>query len=367
MKMRKIAVAVALVLSTGGFAGLGQAATIKEVSTKKRLADVELDEGETFEKGASVCFYDEGGEKGECGIVSKAKGTLVQVKVKKPKRLKVGMTMKRDEDASADEGEGTASGTASDDEERVAKKGAVKRKGVPRKNPLRIVGYYGLPLKTPASFNKLAYASPEISTPTSLWTKDKVIGSASFGVGGEVAIPLGKFAVVPGVRYRTFTPSLIDSDYNKGKLNPYVSTEEKASALGVYVDFQVYRLNVTPIIGINLLAGLDMDMSTVELTATKKDDTPGAGAAEAASATSKLTVISLRLGANTDILALKIIGARLGFGLMIPLVGVGGTFSGKLAESRGLASDAGEDLKKSLDHKKASFGAEIDLGAELAF
>jgi hypothetical protein len=299
--------------------------------------------------------------------VSKVKGSLVTVKVKKPKKVKDGMTMKA-EAGEGDEASGSGSGSGSGDDEDKPKKGKKKdekRASKKGQNPFRLVGYYGLPVRTPAQYNKIAYSAPETAAPTTLWSKDKVINSASLGLGFEAAIPLGKLALIPGARYRSFTPSLIDSDFNKGKLNPYVSTEEKATAIGAYVDVQYLRLNLAPIIAVNLLAGLDLDMSTVTVKATKKDDTPGIAAAEAASATSKLNVVSLRLGANMDVMALKVIGGRIGLGVMVPLAAFGASFNGKLAEDRALTTPGGDDLKQAIGHKKSSLGLELQVGGVL--
>lgn len=365
MTFKKLAAVIASLTGLASFASLATAASVKEVNTKKKLVDVELDEGETFEKGAAVCFFDDTDKKGECGTVAKVKGTLAQVKVAKPKKVKAGMTMKAD--AEADQG----SGSDSDEEDGKKAKDKKKKKEAATptkgKNPFRLAGYFGLPLLTPATYNKVAYAAPTVGTvPTTLWTADKKIAAATFGAEVEADIPLGKFALIPGLRYRTFTPSLIDSDYDKGRLNPYVSTEEKATALGVFFDFQYLRLTPAQIIGINLLAGLDVDMSTVTVKVTKKDDSPGGVETPLAKATSKLNVISLRLGANTDILALKIMGARFGLGLMVPLFAAGGSFAGSVDEVRGLESSASDDLKKAINHKKASVAAQINVGGVLA-
>lgn len=370
MKKHIPAAISALILATPVFG-----AAITEVNTKKKFADVELEEGETFEKGAAVCFFGEDGEKGECGTISRIKDSVARVKVKKPKKLKVGMTMKLDEPLAADgeasgsaSGSGSGSGSGSEEGEKTSKK-AAKKKAASKKSPLRLVGYAGLPVRTPSTFNKIAYAYPETTTPSTLWSKDSAVASAAVQLAGEVAIPVGKFAVVPGVRYRLFTPSSIDSDYEKGMLNPYITTEQKASSFGFYTDFQYLRFNPASFLAVNLLAGIDIDMTTVTLTATSKDERPTGVTAEAASATSKLSVASLRLGANTDIMMIKILGARVGFGVMLPLAAFGAKFSGKVTNTHGLSDDAAAtaDLKKSIDHKKAKYAAEIDIGGELSF
>ena len=109
-------------------------------------------------------------------------------------------------------------------------------------------------------------------------------------------------------------------------------------------------------------------MSTVTVKSTKKDDSGQTPTSTLAKATSKLTVLSLRLGADMDLVFAKVFGASIGTTIMIPLSEAGKTFSGHIddAEARGQASP-GEDLKTQLGHKKNSLAYELSLGAVLAF
>ena len=184
--------------------------------------------------------------------------------------------------------------------------------------------------------------------------------SLSFNL--EAGIPLGSFSLDPGLRYRRFTAAVVDADYIPQRQNPYVSTEETASALGLFVDFQYFRLPFFGASGLNLTTGLDVDNSTVTLkAATKSDDATVQASGVTASADSKLTVISLRLGAGVDLLFAKVFGVTAGLTVMVPMTEVGKKFSGSLtdADSSRVPADSGKDLQAALDHKKNSVAYEI--------
>ena len=90
-------------------AGHADAASVRQVNAKKKMVSIELEEDETMEKGANVCFFTEAGKKVDCGTVAKVKGTVALVKVentKKLKKIKAGMVAKVGEKADSGEGEG---------------------------------------------------------------------------------------------------------------------------------------------------------------------------------------------------------------------------------------------------------------------
>jgi len=352
-------------------AGAARAASVTEVSTEKKTVTVELVDDETFEKDSEVCFFDDADKEIACGKVTKVKGTAVTVKVtaaKKLKKVTEGMVAKP---------KGEAAGTEEEAAPKKGKKGAAKKgkekdKG---KNPLRIIGIYNPALSSPFVYKKLAYAAPSSTTPDTLWSQDKTIGTTMkdnpLSLTMQVAIPLGNFSIAPGVRYRSYKPSLIDADYILNRENPFVRTEMSATSFGLIVDFMYYRGARMPgLIFADLTGGLDVDNSTVSLTAKKEDDSGQASAVtgDVGKATSKLTVVSLRVGAGVEAMFLKLIGVRLGLNLMVPFLETGGTFSGEISdeESRG-QEDPGADLKKALDHKKSSMAIEISFGGVLAF
>ncbi len=349
----------------GALSGVAEAALVKQVSSKKKLVTVELAEDETIEKDAVVCVFSEANKKLGCGTVVKVKGTTVTVKfenAKGMKKMKPGLPAKVGEEppAAADAEE------ASDDTPKKGAKNVAKGPKV-KKSPFRVWVYYSPALATPAVYNKLGYAAPANETPDTLWSDDKKTASTLFGVNLQVGIPLGAFSLNPGFRYRKFTPSVVDSDYIPQRENPYVSTEETASATGLWVDFQFYRMPFSGASSFWLSSGVDMDMSTVTLKATKEDDAAGGTSSEIAKADSKLTVISLRVGAATDIVFAKVFGVSIGTTIMIPLSETA-KFSGDITdgEARGHA-DPGDDLKQKLGHKKNSVAYELSLGGVLAF
>lgn len=332
-------------------------ATVQEVNVKKKTVSIELGDGETLAKGDEVCFFNAQNKKIDCGAITRVKGTVATVKLKsakKMKRIKVGM-LAGPAEGGADAG---AAGDAAPAEASYAGK----------KSPFRVWGTYSPALATPATYAKLGYAAPTTDAPETLWKSDATVATALFGFNLQFGIPMGSFSLNPGFRFRSFTPSLIDSDFIPQKENPYVSTEQKATALGLFFDFQYFRMPVLSASSFWLSSGLDIDNSTVTLTATKKDDSGTVPEEEVASATSKLNVASLRASAGFDLVFAKPFGAFFGLTLMAPLAEFGGTFSGDLGENqaRGQA-DPGEDLKKSIAHKKNSVAYEVSLGTMLAF
>lgn len=347
-----------------GWTDVAGAAAVKQVNAKKKLISIALGEDETMEKDALVCVFTESGKKVDCGTVKSVKGTVAIVvfkSTKKFKRLKVGMQAKVGAEPPGTEDDTEASANTA-----KKPKNAVKE-GKTTKSPLRIWALYSAALSTPAVYNKLGYAAPSSETPETLWSDDKTTKSSLFGFNFQVGIPLGAFSVNPGFRYRKFTPSVVDSDYVSQRADPYTSTDETASALGIWTDFQFYRMAFSGASSFWLSSGIDMDMSTVTLKTTKKDDSGATAETEIAKAESKLSVLSLRLGAATDLVFTKVFGVSVGTTIMIPL-SASGKFSGDLADGEGQGqADPGEDLKKALGHKKNTVAYELSLGAVLAF
>lgn len=356
------------VVAAVAWAGSAEAGSVKQVSSKKKLVTVELGEDETMEKDADVCVFSEANKKIACGTVVKVKGTLATVKfetIKGFKKMKPGLTAKVGEEPpeAKEGGDEEAEGDAAP---RKKGKNSAKEPKV-KSSPFRVWFYYSPALATPAVYNKLGYAAPTSETPDTLWSDDKKTASTLFGLNLQVGIPLGAFSLNPGLRYRKFTPSVVDSDYTPQRENPYASTEETASATGVWVDFQLFRVPFSGASSLWMSSGVDMDMSTVILKTTKKDDSGATAESEIAKASSKLNVISLRVGAATDIVFAQVFGLSIGTTIMVPL-SESAKFSGDLSdgEARGQA-EPGDDLKKALGHKKNSVAYELSLGSVLAF
>jgi hypothetical protein len=346
-----VALAVAL------FAPAAWGASVKDVNTKKKIVGVDLEEDETAEVGTRICFLTPTGKDIDCGDVTKVKGTMVLVKVKSAKKLK---RIKPGGAARV----GEASETAEDDG------GALPAKNVKaKKQPFRIWGFYSPGLATPTAYNKIGYAAPAAGeTPETLWESDKKVSQTLFGAALQVGIPIGSFSLNPGFRFRSFNPSVVDADYVQKQENPYVRTEQTGSAIGFWTDFQYLRIPFTSSMGLGLVGGLDFDMSTVTMKTTKKDDTGATPEADVVSATSKLTVVSLRLGATLDFMFVKVFGSALAFNIQVPLAETGRQLDASFedGEDRGL-EDAKKDFEKKLGHGKNTVGLEIALGPVLAF
>jgi len=321
---------------------------------------VEVGPDETIEKGAKVCVYKNDDKKVECGTVIKVKGKKLYVKVgKHVRRIKKGMTVKVEDDQdSTDKTADTGDQETSTGDEAADYQGQA--------SPFKIWGLYIPALATPSAYNKLAYAAPAAEPAPTLWSTDKKAASALVGFGLAIGIPVGPFSINPGLRYRKYTPSQVDYDYDPNKPNPYVRVEEQATSYGLYTDFQYFRTAMTPSLSLNLTVGGDIDMSTVTFKATKLDDT-NSSEVLISSATSKLSVFSLRFGGSFDYLFLKSFGVTAGLNFLLPLAQFGKGFSGKQAtdQARGVA-DPDADLKSALAHDKNSIGYELSLGVVYA-
>ena len=323
------------------------------VKIEKKLVEIAPDEEETLQKGQKICFFNSNGKKVGCGKVVGKKGkSRIFVKVKSLKalnKIEAGMT--------------TNASTA-----KAGAKGATAAHAN-NQPPFRIWVDLGISLATPSVFNKILYSPPEgtEATPSTLWEKDQPESSAQ-GFNLQVGIPIGRFSLNPGIRLRTFAQSVVDTDYLKNQPNPYVTTSQKASATGIYTDFGFVYSRLSSFMVLNASAGLDIDNSSVDVTAKKKSDAadaPVTGDDTIISAKSSLMVISLRVGGSLEFV--KMFGGRLALNLLLP-VSASGSISGGVAEDekRGLA-DADGDFKNALGHTKNSLAYEATIGVMLEF
>lgn len=328
------------------------AATVKKVSSKKGTVTLDISPDETIEVDHQICIFNENDKKIDCGTVTKVKGKTATLKMKSKKKIK---KIKPDMSARLEEeSEGGTSGESSS--------------STNGKVPMGLHGKYIYTIATPSTFNKLGYLVPTSTTPTSLWKPEGSVSNSALGLSLSFSIPVSKFAIVPGLRYRSTASAEVLSDYVTDRRDPYVSSTVSTQNLGFFVDFQFLRTPLGGITFFNMASGLDLDSSTVTFKAFKLDDTGATPKTELATATSKLTVISLRIAAGLDLLFGKGFSFSSGLTLLAPLAGVGAQFSGELAdnEQKGV-QDPGADLKKSLDHKKNTFGAEFVIGPSIFF
>jgi hypothetical protein len=353
------------------------AGTVK--SKKKDSVIVEMDDGEAVEKDGGVCFFGDGDKKVGCGVVTKVKGLKALVKVTNKKALKKiteGMSAKPGDapadagaDTAASEGEPAAKGAKGKSKGRKGGDAETKEAKSSKKVPFRVWAGYTPGIATPATYNKIQYEAT--AAPDTAWKSEGAVNQALFGFSLQVGIPVGSMSFNPGFRYRTYRPSLIDTDLTPGTLVPYITTEQSATALALFFDFQLLRIPFGSSFGMNLTSGLDYDMSTVTLKSTVKTEDGAKSGDPFAKGTSKLNVVSLRAGAGFDLLFLKSFGAFFNLNLLIPLVELGKSFSGGFegdpAQAPKLANDPSDDMKAALGHKKNGLGIDVVLGAMLAF
>ncbi len=328
-------------------------ASVTAVNPKKKTVDVSLGEDESYEKGSSICFFSAAGKKIDCGRVARIKGTTATVSMKKSKkfgRIKPGLEGRSPDAAPAAEGsEGAAMAAA----------------GAPSKKPkFRIWGYYSAALATAFKYNKLEYLAPEGTAPETLWKSDGTAASSMQTFNLQVGIPISSFSLNVGLRSQSLPATIVESDYVPPPArDPYAVTEISAKALGFWFVAELFQSALTQSMAFNVGTGIDVDMSTVTLKSTKKDDTAGTEST-IASATSKVTVLSLRIPVGIDYLFTSSFGAYAGTNIMLPLAEFGKAVSGGIeeAELRGAA----DDTKTALGHGKNSIAYDIAVGAVLA-
>lgn len=321
------------------------AGTVKDINSGKSLIVVDLD-GDKTTKGESICVYSTKNKKIDCGTVFRVKGSSAYVKFTSKKGLKKIKKGFR----TAVVGE-ESSPSASD-----------------KNSGFKLWLSYTPGIATPAVYQNLGYAAPTSEPPETLWEPDGKVTSSLIGFGLQASIAVGPISVIPGFRYRLYSPNNVDANYSIGRGNPYVSTTTSATAFGFFADGILFDKAIGKTSSIYAGTGLDVDMSTVTIKAEKKDDTGANLEGSVATATSNLTVISLRAGGGYNLVPAKPFGISAGVNILLPLVELGKKFAGSLEEneSRGLA-EPGADLREQLGHKKNGFGLDAHLSVLLEF
>ena len=340
------------------------AATINAISGKKGMVSLKTSADESFKAKDKVCVFAKNQEKLACGSVLKVKDeSKLIMKVSDPQelaKLKKGsiVTLKVDSSTEAD-------ASPSDN---ATKMTSTKSK----RSPFRLaIGWDSSLL--PFSYNQISYLPPESTPPNSLWQSTKVVSSGLFpppylGITADIGIPLGARGISLGLRYQVFQTSLIQSNYDPTTFEPYVSTEVKAKAIGLWADFLAYRKQLSQRFAFNVLSGLDFDSVAVTVAATKLTDGPPATSSPIVTAEGKLNIISLRAGARADIKLFSVVGVSLGATALIPLFAPTNTLTANFADGEGRdLEDPITDLKTALGLKKNSFGFEALINTYVSF
>ncbi len=338
--------------------GVADAASIKAVNKTRGIVIIDEGSDAGFKKGDRVCFQDINGKQVGCGTVASVKVSTANVQLANPRlarRLKRGMPAIQ----------GASAFTASS----------------PGKYRRNLKAMYIVTPLFPTSYQKLAYAPPPLTgNADSLWEQigPPDISLLGFGVEAEFGIGASMSTAV-GLRMRMDRVFVSEADFvtkapdaNTGqavKITEYVETKQSTTSMGFWTDFYLYDLVFGSSFALRFGSGLDVDMSTVVLQATQKDDDPAAATiGEFAKVTSKLTTVSLRL-LPAFVYFLDPIGINVTPALLIPLTATGASFAGESADTNAakLNGDPVEDLKLALAHDKASFGLIVQFSLFYAF
>ncbi len=355
----------ALLLGTGTFwtYGSADAASIRGVNRKKGV--VVLDSGSEggLKKGMNVCFNDSKGKQIDCGKIVSLKKKTSTVKLNKAasaRRLKRGMEAITDGEAAV------ASASSS-------KAGAKYRRNVKT--------MYIMTPMFPSTYQKLAYAPPPVTGDAeTLWEPIGEPDISVMGFGAEVEMGIGAtMSTAIGFRMRLHRDFASEADYiqreltadgQKQAIPEYVEALQTTSAMGFWADFYFYDVRFGQSLSLRLGSGIDMDMSTVTVKATQKDDRADqATIGEFVTATSKLSVISLRLIPSLNFF-IDPVGFTLTPVVLVPLAAMGAAFSGENLDTHAAnlgGVDPMEDLKAALGHDKGSMSLMITLSAFFAF
>jgi len=317
-------------------------------------------------KGERACILTPAGKQVTCGTIGRVRKTDFVLDIEDKQRMR---RIKRGFPVEVKDGKGTTG------DERESKKGrktdgAARTASQPTKSSSKtVIRVQYLPaLIGPTTYNKVTYVPPANANNAAgraLWEADSKISSAFLGFGGSVSVPIGSggLAVNPGFRYRIYTGGGLDSDYDPVNKLRYAQITQKMTAIGLWLDVTALK-----IAGLGLDAGLDFEMSTLDMTSLVIDEATNAEA-DLTSATSKLNVISLRVGAQYDLLIFGPAGLNLGTTAMLPLTGLGKNFSANVDGDRFAATnpDTAADLEAAMGHNKSGFAVEFSLGLAFGF
>jgi hypothetical protein len=344
---------VTLAINICFVAGLANAATVTDVKKKKKTATIDAGTSSGFSKGISVCFSDSSGTKIGCAKISDATESTSTIKLtpKLVRKLKKGAT------ADLQSG-GTKTAAAGAD---------------PAPNRTNVKGLYVLTPVPPIQYNKISFSIPESSATAveSLWNIAEKSGMSFIGGALEMEFGVGtSMSLAFGFRYRMYRDFLAESDYGTTTEQEtiYAETTMKSTTMGGWFDFYFAQFGSAPFF-FRLGSGLDVDMAKLTLQADKLSETNATDPETIATAESSLNLVSLRLGLQMN-LFFKPIGLVFGLHPIVPLAAMGSKYEDEITDSNSskvTPLTASEDLKISIDHKKASFGLEVTTGLYVAF
>ncbi len=321
------------------------AAEVIAVDAKAKTVTID----EELTEGSKVCFFTKADKKIGCGKVNSTDTHMSVIKVSKKLQKKVAI--------------GTLARAVTAGEVSVSGENAAKETS---KVFHRIKLNYIYTVLSPSVYSLLLYDF--VNAPTGMpWKEYKKDTSAMAGAALSGEIPVSKsLALSMGLRYRKFDGQILKADYDPAQRAQYIETKHSMMAYGLWTDLYFLNLALSPSFNLRFSGGLDLDVSTANFTATLCDDRSPI-TEEIASADSKgLKVISLRLGSEFTMAISKPMAIHLGLNALIPAFAMASSFSAQFADSIN-DENREETLKEKIGHKKASFGAEVIVGAQLFF
>ena len=333
--MRYLTTILILIISSGL-----NAASVKKKINKKKMVIIDEGSSDGVARGSKVCFYKSSGKKITCGRVKKIKKTRAYVKVKSKylKRIKKGYEARIKSSGSGSRGKKSGLG-------------------------IYAMGKYILTPMSSTSYSKMLYQTPfsgeKVDT---LWANKGSGGTSYVGFSGEVGYFLAIAYLAAGFKYKMIVPSEINSDYGDDNAN-YAVTRTSASSMGFYFD-ALYPVYSTKMLDLHLGAGLDIDMSSVQVLSNQRSDNDSSLDLFLYQIDSSGMIISARLRGDLSYRVMKNINLTAG---AVALIGIMGSPSASVehddpqSSSLNEAYTVEEDATLALAHKSA-IGVELTLG-----
>lgn len=234
----------------------------------------------------------------------------------------------------------------------------------PQKKAVRFDVFTIFQPKAPASAQALGFKKLEQTDleRQQLWQQKDAINSASASFGLQMVMTRAyKHIYYLGYRTTFFQKKQTKTDYDANDYTFYANSETKFSASGSWFDYG-RKIPLTAFLYTVGKVGLDLDSSIADFKSLRGNDV-SEDHYLIAYGNSKLTLVSLRLGLDLGFHYWGF-GFVSGINTLIPFYTARRDFNGGVSvpENITFVGDPLNDLKKSLNHRASSFGAEVYLG-----
>lgn len=325
---------------------------LKDLGEKGGSVEVAIPSDQQFNKSDKICFQSEKKKKVGCGKIFKINVTSIFVRVTAATFAK----LKSQHVAILED----ADGKSPDAAPKLAATNNIRL----TLSPVFV---------SPTAYHTVVYAAPSLADSTTAndtqyWLPDKSSAASLYSVMCEWVRFLGpKSGYSLGLRYRTNPETSILGDYVSGVSSSYISISHRFSGLAFLADYAFYKNEISSAFNLFFAAGLEFEHTTLDIVATKTDDTVGQ-TQTLATLSSKLIAASLRMRPGVDWNPSKWFGIHTGVTVMVPLLKLSASTKASVDDPHSLnKTTASEDLSKAAGHKLNRYGVGADLGLSFKF